>query len=413
MRRSTVLLVGAALAAGCKSNADELVLEAVDDLKACDIRSAHDKFADAWADDRDHPQAALGFALTDLALLPEDPIVTNMLTRFGFTRGIDMQALAFGPDGLLARAARGETCEQIEAHTDANLPYPPLADPNLDEVALIDPALTGTDIAGAAMDLTPRLVAIAEALEVAAAGMTEPVEVEGGCGLGKVRLQAPELYAGAALIRLVVAAIDLGQAYDWELALRATFEAERAGDPVAYAALLNAHLGRVIDPSGSPTAKAMTAKAIDLVLIAIDSAKAAASVPDQLFDWTAFPDALLDDIRRLAASIRGALDGPTALADVTPEVTVDASTMFTSPIDLQTGPEPLFLVEGVAPDQWVSMNGAAVDHAIESMIAPNPVPSLMWAPQPAWDAFDAAPVTMPAERFETIYTCMSAPPPPP
>ena len=118
-------MVSAVFVVGCGSDADQLTLDGADDLKQCDIRAAYEKFADAHAGEPDHPQAALGFALTDLALLPEDPIVTQILTRVGFTGAMDMQALVFGPDGALARHARGDTCESIDTFVETTIPYPP------------------------------------------------------------------------------------------------------------------------------------------------------------------------------------------------------------------------------------------------------------------------------------------------
>src|SRR5688572_10048832 len=69
-RQPIALAAAAALTlfAGCKSEADDLTLEAVDALAECDVRTAHELFTRAHASDPDHPQAALGFALTDLAL---------------------------------------------------------------------------------------------------------------------------------------------------------------------------------------------------------------------------------------------------------------------------------------------------------------------------------------------------------
>ena len=50
MRTSVPLMLAMALTmgAGCKSDADQLTLDGVDALKDCEIRTAHDKFAEAW-----------------------------------------------------------------------------------------------------------------------------------------------------------------------------------------------------------------------------------------------------------------------------------------------------------------------------------------------------------------------------
>ena len=115
-----------------------MTLDGAGALKDCDINTAHDKFTQAHASDPTHPEAALGFALTDLALLPEDPIVTGVLAKLGFTGALDMQALVFGPDGVLARSSRGDSCSAIESFARTTIPYPPLADTSIDKASLIE-----------------------------------------------------------------------------------------------------------------------------------------------------------------------------------------------------------------------------------------------------------------------------------
>src|SRR5260221_7594991 len=161
------LLLCVLVVAACGSDADRLALDGADALKSCDIRTAHDKFTQAHELDPAHPQAALGFALTDLALLPEDPIVTAALGRVGFTGPVDMQALVFGPDGVLAREARGDDCTAINSFVNTTIPYPPLSNTALDRATLIDPTFTVAELVDAAAALSPRLLRVAEALETA------------------------------------------------------------------------------------------------------------------------------------------------------------------------------------------------------------------------------------------------------
>lgn len=403
----SVCLVGVVFA-GCTSAADDLTLDGADDLKNCDIRAAHDKFADAHADDPDHPQAALGFALTSLALLPEDPEVTQVLSRIGFTSAIDMQALVFGPDGALARHARGDTCDSINTFIDTTVPYPPLATATIDGTTLIDQSLTGTDIAVAAQALSPQLAEIAAALETAAAGMSGPIEVEGGCGVGKVTFQAPELYAMAALIEGARSIAQLGQAYDWNLSIR-QLSALWDGDAFMLATFLNAHLGRVTAPGEGAAARPIVARALALMVRAIDAAKVATVEPYGLFDWTAFPASLLDNARLVAVAGQAMLDGSTAIPTMTPDLALDLSSVFATPIDLQSFSQPL--VEALDEFSW-SWSSATLEQALTPLFAPNPfvdTVTFTWTFDQQWTAFDATPVTTPFDRYDAVYQCMATP----
>ena len=323
MKTSGVMsLALVALIAGCGSEADDLTLDGADDLKKCDIHSAHDKFVQAHESDPEHPQAALGFALTSIALLPEDPLVTDILLRIGFTSPMDMQALVFGPDGVLARHARGDTCESIDTFVNNTIPYPPLSMPGLDAWTLVDPTLTGEDFADAALRLSPRLSAISLALETAAGGMAKAVAVEGGCGVGTVTFQAPELYAAAAAIETFRSAVQLGQAYDWSVEIKQAGEIWN-GDPVLITALLNAHIGRIIDAGEGAPGRPILSRAAGLAIKAIDAAKVATVEPNGLFDWTAFPASLLDNARELAVAVQMMTDMSTVIPDVTPMLSLN------------------------------------------------------------------------------------------
>jgi hypothetical protein len=394
-----------ALAGGCKSDADGLALDGADDLKKCDIHSAHDKFVEAHESDPDHPQAALGFALTSIALLPEDPIVTEILMRIGFTSAIDMQALVFGPDGALARHARGDTCESISTFIDNTIPYPPLSTPGLDEWSLVDPSLTADDFATAALRLSPKLSAISLALETAAGGMSDPVEVEGGCGIGTVTFQAPELYAAAALIEAFRSAVQLGQAYDWAIGIKEAGEIWN-DDAALIVALLNAHVGRVTDASEGADARPIASRAFAMAVKAIDAAKVATVEPNGLFDWTAVPASLLDNARELAVAGQAMTDGLTAIPDVTPMLSLDLSSVFRSPPDLQSFSEPLF--EVIDTLSW-DVSGTVIEEALTPLFSPNPfgdaAPSYTWTLGDQWNEFDTTPVTMPFDRYDSVYNC--------
>jgi hypothetical protein len=403
-----VCVAVASLVAGCGSDADGLTQDGADDLKKCDIHSAHDKFVEAHASDPDHPQAALGFALTEIALLPEDPIVTELLMRIGFTSKMDMQALVFGPDGALARHARGDTCDSINTFIDNTIPYPPLSTPGLDEWTLVDASLTAEDFATAALRLSPKLSAISLALETAAGGMAEPVEVEGGCGVGTVTFQAPELYAAAAIIETFRSAVQVGQAYDWNFGIK---EAGQIwNDPPLIVALLNAHVGRILDITEGAAGRPIASRAAGLAIKAIDAAKAATVEPNGLFNWTAMPASLLDNARELAVAIQAMTDGPTVIPDLTPMLSLDLNLLFQSPPDLQSFSVPLF--EVIDEFTW-DVNGTAVQEALTPLFSPNPFVDTVtytWTFGDQWSAFDTTPVTMPFDRYDAVYNCTATPP---
>lgn len=404
-----VWLACVGLVAGCGSDADGLTQDGADDLKKCDIHSAHDKFVQAHESDPDHPQAALGFALTSIALLPEDPLVTDILLRIGFTSPMDMQALVFGPDGVLARSARGDTCDSINMFIDNTIPYPPLSTPGLDAWTLVDPTLTADHFADAALRLSPHLSAISLALETAAGGMSEAVEVEGGCGVGTVTFQAPELYAAAAIIEAFRSAVQLGQAYDWAVGIKEAGQIWN-GDPVLITGLLNAHIGRILDASEGSDARPIASRAAGLMVKAVDAAKVATVEPNGLFNWTAVPASLLDNARELAVAVQAMTDGPTVIPDLMPMLSLDLSSVFQSPPDLQSKSEPLF--EVIDEFTW-DISSTVVEETLTPLFSPNPFTDTVtytWTFSDQWSAFDTTPVTMPFDRYDAVYNCTATPP---
>lgn len=406
MKTSGLLsLACVAAMAGCGSEADDLTLDGAEDLKACDIHSARDKFVQAHESDPEHPQAALGFALASIALLPEDPLVTDVLLRIGFTSPMDMQALVFGPDGALARHARGDTCDSITTFVDNTIPYPPLSTPELEAWTLVDPALTGEDFADAALRLSPHLSAISLALETAAGGMAKAVEVEGGCGVGTVTFQAPELYAAAAAIETLRSAIQLGQAYDWAVGIKQAGEIWD-GDPVLITALLNAHIGRIIDAGLGGAGRPILNRAAGLAIKAIDAAKVATVEPNGLFDWTAMPVSLLDNARALVVAAQMMTDGSTEIPGITPMLSLNLYPLFQTPTDLQSFSTPLF--EPIDEFTW-DVSGTVIEQALTPLFEPNPFVDAVtytWTLGDQWSAFDTTPVTMPLDRYDTVYSCM-------
>lgn len=405
------VLILAVATAACASDVEGHLQDGADALADCDIRGAHDAFTRAYDADDSDARAALGFALTDLALLPEDPAVTALLADVGFTAAIDMQILVFGPDGALARYARGDTCESIDTFLEANLPYPPVTDGTIDELSLIRADMVVGDVLATATAIEPRLSTIAGALITAADGVIEPISVDGGCGLGTVTFQAPELLALAALIESARAAIALGNAYDWDINVVRLLDQSSEVIP-ALVDDLNQHLGHLVDTAPADPAAARFERGMQLA-----SAAAAASreiggpVDGGLFDWSVFPATLAIEIGGFADSLAAASQGPAALAGFTPALEVNLASLLSAGVDLAQAPSPIF---GVGTDEFgdfVTTDTDALAAPFTPVVDPAPwadtAPAYMWTLADQLDVFDGDPVIQPARRYTDVFGCMA------
>jgi hypothetical protein len=117
----------------------------------------------------------------------------------GFTAPIDSSILR-GQGGVLDQlAARDATCQSILNYIRTHLPYAPAQTNGPSAASVIaDPTLSGTDFAAAAAALAPRLESLVAALEQGA-GATTGFDIQGGCGVGSVHVEAPELYDARAV----------------------------------------------------------------------------------------------------------------------------------------------------------------------------------------------------------------------
>jgi hypothetical protein len=399
----------AALAAGC-GTVDKNLADGVDALAECDIRGAHEAFGAAYEADPEDPRAALGFALTDLALLPEDPAVTAALGDIGFSGALDVQLLVFGPDGILARSARGDSCDSIDAFIEANIPYAPVSDPEADPLALLADGLTIGDLLDRARALDGRLGTIAVALETAAAGLAEPIEVEGGCGLGTLAPQPPELYAAAAIIETVRSALQLSAAYDWDITVRSLFDDDPAQTEL-LADSLNQHFGRVVNGGAAAAAADRTRAAMRLVRAAVAASSEIQAAPEgALFDWSLFPATLAIEIDAVAASIAAAVDGAAAVAGWSPTLELDLGIVFAGDLDLGTASTPIFAAVTDEFGTFLEIDDVALAEPLEGILSPVPWTvdtEASFALIDQLDAFDPAPVTAPVEeRYRGAYDCM-------
>lgn len=397
----------------CTSNVEEHLKDGADALADCDVRAAHAAFSEAYEADSSNARAALGFALTDLALLPEDPAVTAVLRDIGFSAGLDMQLLVFGADGALARYARGDTCDSIDAFLEANVPYPPVSDSTIDAVSLIRADMTAGDLVSAARTLEPRLGRIAAALVTAAAGATEPVEIEGGCGLGELTFQKPELLGLAALLEAARSMTALASAYDWDINVALLVDQSSEQVP-ALVDSLNQHLGHVVDATAAEPAGERTRAALGhLAAAAVATTEIGGPVAGGLFDWSLFPVTLATELAAFADSLGAATEGPAALAGVAPALEIDASALLSAEVDLGAASAPIFAVGSDEFGNVVTTDGEALAEAFAPVFAPAPwselAPAYTWRLGDELEVFDGDPVVEPARRYTGVFSCMTDP----
>jgi hypothetical protein len=336
--------------------------------------------------------------------------VTAALGDIGFSGALDVQLLVFGPDGILARSARGDSCDSIDAFVEANIPYAPLSDPDADPLALLADGLTIGDLLDRARALDGRLGTIAVALETAAAGIAEPIEVEGGCGLGTLAPQPPELYAAAAIIETVRSALQLSAAYDWDITVRSLFDDDPAQTEL-LADSLNQHFGRVVNGGAAAAAADRTRAAMRLVRAAVAASSEIQAAPEgALFDWSLFPATLAIEIDAVAASIAAAVDGAAAVAGWSPTLELDLGIVFAGDLDLGTASTPIFAAVTDEFGTFLEIDDVALAEPLEGILSPVPWTvdtEASFALIDQLDAFDPAPVTAPVEeRYRGAYDCM-------
>lgn len=342
MSRSWMLLSLFALVA-C-SPTQRSLKRAAKALAECDIRTAHTEFDDAFTRSPDNLDAAMGFALTDLALLPEDPHFNGALLALGFRRKIDAQDLLYGEDALLERLSDSDACEDIDELLSEEIAYPPLWGGDDTPADLVEDGVTLDDVLDELSGMKPRLQRTADALATAADLLEEPyaIELEGSCGsgIGAVSLQAPELYAAAAALTALRGAILAAEGYDWDMELSELF---REGGPQAD--LLNDHLFHIADEDRLKDAGAVLSDAVALADEALAQASRVEDTPDDpAFDWSELDVDFISDLREIGDAARQSLEG-SGMEDVPywePALQADPGALFSDPPDASTLSRPLF-----------------------------------------------------------------------
>jgi hypothetical protein len=299
----------ATLLGGCPSEIDRRAAQGLEALRACDVRAANAAFDDALAMDDRRSDIALAFALTELALLPEDPALQDLAPRLGFTAPLDT-TFVWGRDGLLERLARRtEDCDSIGEFVESHVPHPSLRDGGPSLVDTWDPTLTLGDVRDVLVRLAPRLARIESALVVAADGMaSEGVVLEGGCGIATspTRVRAPELLALAGGFTILRAALQASRGYDGTIHASLLFS--RGGNEEAWVAEVTPRYLRPIDGPALAAARPLLLEGIETWIRAIDAAQAISEPnAEAIFDWSAMPSHVLADLEVMAGAVRTSL----------------------------------------------------------------------------------------------------------
>ena len=356
-------VLGAVLVLGCASGAQQKAQDGAKALAACDMRTAHQDFSDAYSMDSSDPQIALAFALTDLALLAEDPALETLRPRFGFTKPFDTTFL-WEKGGFMDLASqKTTTCGALGDLARANIAHPSLAKTNPTPfLDTLDETLTFGDLRDAGLALSPRLDKISQALETAAKGVGDGgVSLSGGCGTGNMTLQKPELLGLAGALELLHAIFQLAATYDGSVRVYPVFMqiAGNTGVESDFVTDMNAAFLHVKDASQMNATVPIWQHAFDLFGQAIAAAQAVTKTPaNAIIDWTSFPKPILTDAAQIATAAHDAFGAKTAIPFLSPAVTVDGPSLVSSPIELA----PL------TPAAW-TLTGTSVGFTFDGMKA--------------------------------------------
>jgi hypothetical protein len=431
MRKNMRLMAAApilwACGSGCMTPAEQQASDGLTAFKACDLRTASADFEAAHTLDTSRADFALAYAMSTLAVLAEDPAVTALLLRLGFGPAPSRPSVVidtsifWGSAGVLNQLATGNsTCQSITQYLDAHITYAPLQDNGPSAASVIaDPTLTGDDFVAAAAALSPRLDSLVQALEMAAGSGAAETDITGGCGVGTVHIEAPELYGLAAGLELVRAAIQVGQGYDWGIA--ATLAFDYSGREQQMTAALNAHILHVISAASVSAAAPTAAHAVQLFQKGLTAAAAITQRPaNSLFDWAQMPAGTIADLQALAGAANTMLTvgGKQAAPDCTPTLAMDGLSFFNMPVDATNLQPPIW--SAVPWSDPSGESGVDIDSSsqglqpqIENRFSPNPFAtgatvnctaprSLTSVTSDAWTAvFD------PDKRWNDLYMCMN------
>jgi hypothetical protein len=349
---------------------------------------------------------ALAFALTDAALLPEDPALETLRPKFGFTAPFDTQFL-WKKGGLLDLAQTpGTTCTDLSNLAKASIHHPSALAGGPDVMSTFDDKMTMGDLRDVGLLLVPRFDKLSHAFQTAAEHVDPSgVSIDGGCGIKKQRLQKPELYALASAFAIFEGLFTLAKAYDGALPFKQLFQ---MSDQNAWVQMMNAHWLHVVDKASLSAGRDLMRRALDLALSGIAAAHDVKSTPpDAVIDWLSFPPSVLTDAETLAHAGRDSLDKPVAIPWVTPVLTANGPAFVDSPFDLSNASPPIF---SVGMGGGIQSDWSAVRAQLSSHFSPDPYgmgASFQWNINDRWSVtsdqwkktFD------PAGHFTSLYGC--------
>lgn len=364
--------------AGC-SEADQHALAGQDALDECDMHTAHTEFEAAYDGESDNGQYAFAYVLTDLAILVEDPAVQALAPRLGADASFDSEFL-WGKGGIVERLSnRSGTCDDVTAL----IPHPSAKKGGPDLLETIDPALTVGDVRTQLVALAPRLQKLADAAHRAALWVDDKdqderwVTLEGSCGVGRLDVQAPELFALAAGLQAVVATTQAARAYDGAISVRILFD---GGEKQEWVDTMNAHLGHLQSRDGLDDARSQLITVTDYADEVLRAIERVGSPPSAVFDWKAVPSGVVSDVSPFVDAAKRGLSqqGMVQVPTLTPAISVDVRSFFDDPIDLSdVSPTIWSLVEDNSepdmPFTYVADDTSGLEPKLESRITPSPL----------------------------------------
>ncbi len=411
---------------GCMTPAEQQASDGLTAFKACDLRTASADFEAAHTLDTSRADFALAYALSTLAVLAEDPAITTILLKLGFTRAPTLPTAAidtsifWGKSGILNQlSSKTATCKSVNDYVTSHIGYTPLQDNGPSAASVIaDPTLNGNDFVDAAAALSPRIDELVSALETAANGGATETDITGGCGVGTVHIEAPELYGLAASLELFRAAIEVAQGYDWGVS--ATLAFDYSGREQDMSNALNAHILHIVSAASVGSAAPTAAHAVELFGKALTAAAAITKRPsNSLFDWSAMPPGTIADLQTLADAASAMLTtaGPQTVPYCAPMIEMDGLSFFTRPVDGTNASPPIWsTVVVTTTSSGLSLQASAqgIDPQVEPRFSPDPfatgAPSFKCAMPTNWTSVTSAQWTAvfdPDKRWDGLYACQN------
>jgi hypothetical protein len=386
---------------GCITSAERDLLDAKKALESCDLRTAHEHFDSAYA--ADETRAALGFAMTDLLFLVEDPAVVDFAKKLGFTDGLDVEQFLTEKEGLLDRFNRGDSCDSIDEFVASSIPHP-IIGTGAELLDFVSPELLTEDLLADLMRLDGRLERIARAFEEGAENLKKPTPIDvSGCSgdLRPMVLQAPELYAAAALIEILRSILHIADGYDWDIPVHTPFSEDSARIVSTY----NDHLFHVNDPAALADAESIFLRALVLGDKALAAVEETTETPaDAAFDWAKIDPIFVADLREVGAASQNSItNGWTAVPDWSSYLEVNLQSVFQDPIDAGALESPLWIDD----DGWVYMQEQPAKVLIRDRFSRDLWDSNYgeyWTIGDDWEV-DLEPVLNPSDRYNNLFEC--------